>query len=79
MVLKSDIDKIRYIKEGLYQKQNIDMYDCGLYNGIEMILSILEKRDPSYIMMDKEPLVLEEPKEEQKSGRTMIKELVKNG
>ena len=36
------------------QKQNItDEYSCGIYNGLELALAILEEREPKFVFVEK--------------------------
>lgn len=42
------IDGIRDIKTVLDRTANYDSYNLGLYNGVELCLSILEDRKPEY-------------------------------
>lgn len=54
------------------QKQNItDDYSCGIYNGIEMCMAVVEEREPVFATYEKEPEV-REIKEEKTVGRTVI-------
>ena len=51
------------------QAQNIhDDYSCGLYNGIELALAVLEGREPVFRTFEHEPDIIEG--EEEKLGRT---------
>lgn len=51
------------------QAQNIqDDYSCGLHNGIELALAVLEGREPVFQTFEKEPDIIEV--EEEKPGRT---------
>lgn len=61
------------------QKQNItDEYSCGIYNGLELALAILEKREPEFVFVEKkeEPKQMEETKQK---GRTVVSGIRKLG
>lgn len=61
------------------QKQNItDEYSCGIYNGLELALAILEEREPEFVFAEKK----EEPKqteETKQKGRTVASGMRKLG
>lgn len=61
------------------QKQNItDEYSCGMYNGLELALAVLEEREPEFIFVEKK----EEPKQMEKTkqkGRTVASGVRKLG
>lgn len=61
------------------QKQNItDEYSCGIYNGLELALAILEGREPEFVFAEKK----EEPKqmeETEQKGRTVASGIRKLG
>lgn len=74
---KTAYNIIRMLKE--MQEQNVtDDYSCGLCNGIELCLSVMEERESELITYEKEPEVIE--KQEQ-TGRTVISgtRVVRNG
>lgn len=53
------------------QVQNItDDYSCGLHNGLELALAVVEDREPELKTYETEPVNIE-TKEEQKVGRTV--------
>lgn len=53
------------------QVQNItDDYSCGLHNGLELALAVVEGREPEFKTYEKEPVNIE-TKEEQEVGRTV--------
>lgn len=53
------------------QVQNItDDYSCGLHNGLELALAVVEDREPEFKTYEKEPVSIE-TKEEQETGRTV--------
>ena len=42
------------------QEQNIgDDYSCGIYNGIELCMAVIEEREPVFATYDSEPLNIE--------------------
>lgn len=47
----------------------VDEYMAGLYNGLELALSVLEDREPELVSFVGEPEVIE--KEEEQTGRTV--------
>lgn len=47
----------------------VDEYMTGLYNGLELALSVLEDREPELVSFTGEPEVIE--KEEKQTGRTV--------
>lgn len=60
---------VRTIKSNmqLIETNSTDEYMTGLYNGLELALSILENREPQFRMYDKKEVeILEEQKEEVK-------------
>lgn len=74
---KTAHNTIRMLKE--MQEQNVtDDYSCGLCNGIELCLSVMEDRQPDFKSCVKEPEVIE--KKEQ-TGRTVISgtRVIRNG
>ena len=53
------------------QLQNItDDYSCGLHNGLELALAVVENREPEFKTYETEPVNIE-AKEEQGTGRTV--------
>lgn len=74
---KTAYNIIRMLKE--MQEQNVtDDYSCGLCNGIELCLSVMEERESELITYEKEPEVIE--KQEQ-TGRTVASgtRVIRNG
>lgn len=65
------------------QKQNItDEYSCGIYNGLELALAVLEEREPEFVFVDKFVDKKEEPKqmeETKQKGRTVASGIRKLG
>ena len=61
------------------QKQNItDEYSCGIYNGLELALSILEEREPEFVFVEKKEESKQMEETEQK-GRTVASGIRKLG
>lgn len=53
------------------QIQNItDDYSCGLHNGLELALAVVEDREPEFQTYETEPINIE-TEEEQEKGRTV--------
>lgn len=53
------------------QVQNItDDYSCGLHNGLELALAVVEGREPEFKTYETEPVNIE-TKEEREAGRTV--------
>ena len=53
------------------QEQNItDDYSCGLHNGLELALAVVEDREAECKTYETEPVNIE-TKEEQETGRTI--------
>jgi hypothetical protein len=62
-------ETIRMLKE--MQEQNVtDDYSCGLHNGLELALAVVEDRKPEFQTYETEPVNIE-TKEEQETGRTI--------
>lgn len=71
--IKNSIKQLRGIQE-----QNIgDDYSCGIYNGIELCMAIIEEREPVFATYDSEPVSVEI--EEQKVGRTVASGVIRRG
>lgn len=76
MFEKRKIKIIKNIKEE--QKEHvIDDYTAGLYNGLEMAVSILEGSKAEFIFVQNETKVTE--KEEEGTGRTIMSGIIKGG
>lgn len=65
--VKTDIRGIRELQKQSMEKEKDD-YMVGLYNGIEMVLAIMENREPEFEACVREPEVIEQEKE---IGRTV--------
>lgn len=73
------IQSLKNIQNSISTKKNIDIYETGFYNGIEMALSVLEDRKASYLCTDGEPLEIDVKHEDQPKGRTIAKGEIKLG
>ena len=71
-------DKIKEIKRlKLIQEQKIsDDYTVGIYNGLELALSVLEKREPDFKTFEKESEIIER---ENNNGRTIMSGIRRRG
>lgn len=47
-----------------------DDYSCGLHNGLELALAVVEDREPEFATYEAEPINIE-TEEEQETGRTI--------
>lgn len=72
------VNKIKEIKRlKLVQEQKIsDDYTVGIYNGLELALSVLEKREPDFKTFEKESEVIEI---ENNNGRTIMSGIRRRG
>lgn len=70
--IKSSIKQLRGIQE-----QNIgDDYSCGLYNGIELCMAVIEEREPVFATYDSEPLNIEH---DETVERTVASGIIRRG
>lgn len=65
--VKTEVRGIRELQKQSMEKEKDD-YMVGLYNGIEMVLAIMENREPEFESCVREPDVIEQ---EEKRGRTI--------
>lgn len=72
------VNKIKEIKRlKLVQEQKIsDDYTVGIYNGLELALSVLEKREPDFKTFEKESEIIEK---ENNNGRTIMSGIRRRG
>ena len=72
------VNKIKEIKRlKLVQEQKIsDDYTVGVYNGLELALSVLEKREPDFKTFVKESEIIER---ENNNGRTIMSGIRRRG
>ena len=49
--IKKKISDLRSMKDAQFQSFDYDDYNLGLYNGIELSLSIMEEREPKYLTL----------------------------
>lgn len=72
--IKNSIKQLRGMQE-----QNIgDDYSCGIYNGIELCMAIIEEREPVFATYDSEQVSVD-IEEEQKVGRTVASGIIRRG
>lgn len=74
---KKNIENIKTLKQQqkLNVEQNKDDYSVGLYNGIELCLSLLEKREPEFLFTISN--VETKTQEQMKRGRTVASGICK--
>lgn len=73
--LKTIKNSIKQLKE--MQEQNIgDDYSCGVYNGIELCMAIIEEREPVFATYDSEPLNIEH---DESVERTVASGIIRRG
>ena len=71
------IKKIEIERLKTNQEQNInDDYTLGIYNGLELALSVLENRKPEFKIIENEVKVIK-GNEERNSGRTIANGIIK--
>ena len=49
--IKKKIIDLKSMKDAQFQSFHYDDYNLGLYNGIELSLSIMEEREPKYLTL----------------------------
>ena len=70
--IKNSIGQLRDM-----QAQNIgDDYSCGLYNGIELCMAIIEEREPVFATYDSEPINIEH---DESVERTVASGIIRRG
>ena len=70
--IKNNIGQLRGI-----QAQNIgDDYSCGVYNGTELCMAIIEEREPIFATYDSEPLNIEH---DETIERTVASGIIRRG
>lgn len=70
--IKNSIEQLRGM-----QGQNIgDDYSCGVYNGIELCMAIIEEREPVFATYDSEPLNIEH---DESIERTVASGIIRRG
>lgn len=76
MIKQNKIKELKRLRD--LQKDSIGSeYACGLHNGLELAISVLEGREPIMETFDSEPEVIEG--EEEKPGRTVFSGVRKRG
>lgn len=77
-LLRTKIKQIKQIRD--LQKNTVDVmpddYMIGLYNGLEMAVAILERREPEFLNCVREPKVIEKTEE---VGRTVASGVIRRG
>lgn len=70
--IKNSIKQLKGIQE-----QNIgDDYSCGVYNGMELCMAIIEEREPVFATYDSEPVNIEQS---EKLERTVASGIIRRG
>lgn len=70
--IKNSIGQLRAM-----QVQNIgDDYSCGIYNGVELCMAIIEEREPVFVTYDSEPLNIEH---DETVERTVASGIIRRG
>jgi hypothetical protein len=67
---RMDTDTVRMLKKIQEQNTN-DEYSCGLLNGIELALAVLEERKPEFKEIEKETQAIDRTNEKKQTGRTL--------
>lgn len=77
-ILRTKTKQIKQIRD--LQKNTVDVtpddYMTGLYNGLEIAVAILERREPEFLNCVREPKVIEKTEE---VGRTVASGVIKRG
>lgn len=77
-VLRTKTKQIKQIRD--LQKNTVDIttddYMIGLYNGLEIAVAILERREPEFLNCVREPKVIEKTEE---AGRTVASGVIRRG
>lgn len=80
-LLRTKIKQIKQIRD--LQKVAVDMtpddYMVGLYNGLEMAVAILEKREPDFMYCVRDAEVIEGMEEIERVGRTVASGVIRKG
>lgn len=71
--LKERIEQVEKMRQSQAVNVN-DEYSAGFYNGLELAMSVLDGREPEYMIAEKEPKIVEK---EQKQGRTKASGVIK--
>ena len=70
--IKNSVKQLRAM-----QGQSIgDDYSCGIYNGIELCMAIIEEREPVFATYDSEPLNIEH---DESVERTVASGIIRRG
>lgn len=77
-ILRTKTKQIKQIRD--LQKNTVDItpddYMIGLYNGLEIAVAILERREPEFLNCVREPEVIERTEE---AGRTVASGVIRRG
>lgn len=74
-MIKSELRKVRDLQRVSVEKSPDD-YSVGIYNGLELALSIMEKREPVFVFPEQSKSdisVIEGHEEKEQLGRTVAK------
>ena len=69
-MIKSELRKVRDLQKVSVEKSPDD-YSIGIYNGLELALSIAEGREPVFVFCDNGVQVVSGESKEEKLGRTV--------
>lgn len=69
-MIKSELRKVRDLQKVSVEKSPDD-YSIGIYNGLELALSIAEGREPVFMFCDNGVQVVSGESKEEKLGRTV--------
>lgn len=69
-IMKSELRKVRDLQKVSVEKSPDD-YSVGIYNGLELALSIAERREPVFMFCDNGVQVVSGENEKEKLGRTV--------
>lgn len=73
--LKTIKNSIKQLK-GMQEQTIGDDYSCGIYNGIELCMAIIEEREPVFATYDSEPVNIEQS---EKLERTVASGIIRRG
>lgn len=57
--------------KGMQAESITDDYSCGLHNGLELALAVVEQREPEFATYEAEPVNVELQDEDEPTGRTV--------
>ena len=80
-LLRTKIKQIKQVRD--LQKATVDAkpddYMVGLYNGLEIAVAILEKREPDFLYCVGVAEVIEGMEETERAGRTVASGVIRKG